>query len=257
MRWRWVMGLTGLLLAGPALAVCGRYRVAFYEYAALYYRDAQGQYQGIDKDVIEELARRTGCRFDAVTESRVRIWALLEQGQLDLATSAMPTPERERSFEMLPYVQSRQFTVFHPSVERVPPTLAAFNADTRLRLLVVRGFHFVPTLDAWVEQLRADKRVVEAPDQPSALRALKAGRVEAMLIGGNTLALTRRSDPEFEHFATASYAPDEHSVGALALSRQRISAADRQLIRQALADMQQDGSLAAILRRHLGTVMPP
>jgi polar amino acid transport system substrate-binding protein len=257
MRWHWVIGLTGLLLVCTNVAACGRYRVAFYEYAALHYRGAQGQFQGIDDEVIDELARRTGCRFDAVTESRVRIWALMDQGQLDLATSAMPTPERERSFEMLPYLQSRQFTVFHPSVERVPATPAAFNADARLRLLVVRGFRFVPTLEAWVEQLRADKRVVEAPDQPSALRALKAGRAEAMLIGGNTLALTRRSDPEFERFATASYAPDEHSVGALALSRQRISAADRQLIRQALADMQQDGSLAAIQRRHLGAVTPP
>ncbi|WP_457418141.1 substrate-binding periplasmic protein [Roseateles sp. P5_E7] len=254
MHWR--MWLTGLLLVCTEVSACGRYRVAFYEYAALYYRDSDGHYQGIDKDLIDELARRTGCRFDAVTESRVRIWALLDQGQLDLTTSALPTADRERSFEMLPYVQSRQLTVFHPGVEQVPATPAAFNADPRLRLLVVRSYRFVPPLEAWIAQLRADKRVVEAPDQPSALRALKAGRAEAMLIGSNSLALARRQDPEFERFVTASYAPNEPSVGTLALSRQRISPADRGLIRQALADMHQDGSLAAILRRHLGSASP-
>ncbi len=254
---RWHLWLIGLLLACTDVAACGRYRMAFYEYAALYYRGADGQYQGIDKDLIDELARRTGCQFDTVVESRVRIWALMEQGQLDLTASAIPTPERERSFEMLPYLQSRQLTLFHPSIAPVPATPEAFSADRRLRLLVVRSFRFVPTLEAWVARLRADKRVVEAPDQPTALRALKAGRAEAMLLGSNSLALTRRQDPGFERFTAASYAPDEPSVASLALSRERVVPADRQLIRQALAAMQQDGSLAAILRRHLGPPQTP
>lgn len=253
MRWHRVFAFLGLLLGGSAVQACGPYRVGFYEYALLYYRDAAGVHQGIDKDVVDELARRTGCRFEAVTESRVRIWALLEQGQLDMTVSAIPTPERERRFEMLPYAESRQLTVFHPGVPQVPATPAAFAAAPGLRLLVVRGFRFVPTLDAWVTRLRAEQRVVEAPDQASAIRALKAGRADALLLGSNSVTLTRRQDPAFARFPTASYAPDEPSVGSLALSRERVAAADRQRLRDALAAMRQDGSLAAILHRHLDT----
>lgn len=248
-----------LSLAGIAAQAepCGRYRMAYFEYGALYYRDAQGRYQGIDKDLIEELAHRTGCRFSTVTESRVRIWALMDQGHLDLTGSTIPTPDREAQFEMLPYVQSRQLTVFHPSKQRVPASIAAFNEEAGLRLLVVRGYRFVPTLDAWVSRLRQDGRVVEAPDQPTALRALKAGRADAMLIGANALAITRKRDADFERFAVASYAPDEPSIAALALSRERVSAADRERIRQALAEMRRDGTLDAILKRHLGSLVSP
>ena len=251
MRWRCLPVCLGLLLGGTTVQACGPYRVGFYEYALLYYRDAGGLYQGIDKDVVDELARRTGCRFEAVTESRVRIWALLEQGQLDMTVSAIPTPEREQRFDMLPYAESRQLTVFHPGVPQVPATPAAFAAEPALRLLVVRGFRFVPALEAWVTRLRAEQRVVEAPDQASAIRALKAGRADALLLGSNSVALTRRKDAAFARFPTASYAPDQPSIASLALSRERVGAADRQRLRQALAAMHQDGSLAAIMHRHL------
>lgn len=229
---------------------CGPYRVAFYEYASLYHRDPDGQYRGIDKDVIEELSRRSGCRFDTVLESRVRTWALIAAGQLDITVSALPSPERDRLVELVPYLQSRRTVLLQNRA--VPATSEAFLADPKRRLLMVRSARDGPQMEALIAQLREKGRVVEAPDQPSAIRAFKAGRADALLIGVTSLAIVRQQDPDFNSYETSYWAPTERVVGSLALSREKVSEADRAKLREALQAMRRDGSLDAIVRRHIG-----
>jgi len=252
----WLIGGFLLALQAPA-AACGPYTLAFYEYGALYYRGTDGQWTGIDKALVDELARRTGCRFDTRLESRVRIWTQLPAGQLDITVSALPTPERERFAELLPYIQSQQFVLMRPELAATLNSAAAFSAAPGRSLLVVRGYAQTPTLQTWVDALRAQGRVIEAPDQPSALRAFKAGRADALILGANSLAAVRRSDPAFADFAALTFATQDHTVGALALSRERVAEADRALLRRALLEMQRDGSLDAIKRRHLGDLSRP
>ena len=106
---RTLLALCGALLcaAAPAAAEthsCGHLRSAFYEYGALYYQAADGRWTGIDKDVVDEVARRMGCTIEPSTDSRVRIWAGLSGGNLDMTVSAVATPEREKIGRMVPYL---------------------------------------------------------------------------------------------------------------------------------------------------------
>lgn len=238
-----------LLLPGTVLA-CGPYRVAFYDYAVLYHRDADGQYRGIDKDVLDELARRTSCRFDTVLESRARTWALMAAGGLDITLSAVMNAERERMVELVPYVQSHRAVVLRS--RSVPGTPDDFLRDESRRLLKVKAARDGPQMEAWLAQLEARGRIVEAPDQPTAIRAFKAGRADALVIGTAALARLRQQDPEFNALDAVFWTPTERVVGALALSRERVSEADRATLRDALQAMRRDGSLDAILRRHVG-----
>lgn len=244
------IGLCCLVLLPGLAGACGPYRLAFYEYASLYHRDADGQYRGIDKDLVDELARRSGCRFETVLESRVRTWALMASGGLDLTVSALMNPERERQFEMLPYLQSRRVLLLQ--YRAVPATAEAFLADPKRRLLMVRSSRDGPQMEALLAQLRQQGRIVEAPDQPSAIRAFKAGRADALLIGATSLALLRQQDADFRSYETAVWAPTERVVAALAISRERVSEDHRARLRSALLDLRRDGGLDAIVRRHLG-----
>ena len=55
---RRTLAAVGACLAGSAAAAsCGPYTVAMYEHGALYYRSGE-QWAGIDKDIVDELARR-------------------------------------------------------------------------------------------------------------------------------------------------------------------------------------------------------
>lgn len=247
--------LLGSLSLSTAALACGPYRVAFYEYAVLYHRDADGQYRGIDKDVVDELAKRTGCRFETRLESRARTWALITSGGVDITVSAVMNAERARLVDLLPYIQSRRVVLLRDRT--VPVTLEAFLQDERRRLLKVRAARDGPRMEAVLSQLQERGRIVEAPDQPSAVRAFKAGRADALLIGVAGLARLRQQDPELQTFDAAIWAPAERVVGALALSRERVSGPDRERMREALQTMRRDGSLDAIVRRHAGDKLAP
>ena len=253
-----ILAALALMLLLPSSWACGPYRLAFYEYTALYYRGPDGLYRGIDKDVVDELARRSGCRFETVLESRARTWQQLAAGQLDLSVSVLPTPERERHLELVPYLRSQQWVVTRRELAGSLATPEAFLADTARRLLVVRAAAYVPPLQSLVDKLRAQGRVVEAPDQPTALRAFKAGRADAVILGGNSLALARARDAAFAAASEAlDYAPGNVSVATLAMSRQRVLAADRALLRRTLEEMVRDGSVEAYRLRHLSDTAGP
>lgn len=240
------------LAASPVAWACGPYSVGLYEYSSLYYRDARGEWTGIDKELVDELARRTGCRLVPRAESRVRIWAQLATGQIDMTVSALPTKERALLVEFIPYIESRQYVVMAPALAAALTSPDAFLADRARRVIVVRGYVFTPTLESWITRMRVQGRVVEAPDQTTALRVFKAGRADALVLGAHSLATARRNDPAFGETTALSYAPHERSIGALALSRQRIAQEDRDLMRRAVDDMLRDGTMEAIKKRHLG-----
>lgn len=129
--WIAALAATAACLVATSAHACGPYSVGLYEYSALYYRDAQGRWTGIDKDVIDELARRSGCKLVARTESRVRIWAQIGAGQMDMTVSALMTPERELLVEFIPYIESRQYVVLRPALAGALTTPAAFLADSK------------------------------------------------------------------------------------------------------------------------------
>ena len=180
---RALMCLLGFLAAGTGTVAgageCGPYQVTFYEFGSLYYKDEAGNFVGIDKDVIDELGRRTGCRFQGVLDSRVRTWAHMADGTLDMTVSGVATPEREAFAEFIPYSNSRNFLIVRPELAEKVLSLRAFTADKRLRLAVVKSFKHGNTLDVWIDALRAQGRVDEYGDAEVVARIFAGGRADA------------------------------------------------------------------------------
>jgi len=152
---------------------CAAYTLAFYELGALYGRGAGGVYEGIDKDLVEELSRRSGCVFTTVLESRVRIWDRLSRRLLDLSVSGIATPEREVFAEFIPYFQTRNYVLMTSKVAAEVPTPTAFLADKQRTVAVVKSFKHGALYDAWLDQLRVQRRVFEMADFPAAWHSLQ------------------------------------------------------------------------------------
>ena len=262
-RWQILMAITcctGLLLTPSssvmAAPACGPYTVAMYEVGALYYRGDDGQYQGVDPDLVAELARRSGCKLDTVVESRPRIWAQMADGRLDMTMGAQPTAERQHYAEFLRYLSPRPYVVMRQELAAALPTPEAFVADKSRRLMIVRSYDVMPQMQGWLDVLRRQQRLVDAPDQPTALRAFLAGRADALVIGTTSLAMARKRNPAFARIVAQDWAPDDDPQFALAVSRARVSEADRARLRHAMEQMVRDGSVDAIVRRHLGGPLP-
>lgn len=237
-------------LLTPAWA-CGPYRVSLYDFGRLYYRNAQGQATGIDKDIIDALAQRSGCSFEVSVDSRVRIWAGIKAGTLDVATSAVATPERLALGDIAAYLQARNQLLVRQAAAPRLTSLAAFMSDPDARVVVVKSFVNGPPFDAWLAALRQQGKVSEVGDYGAAIRVFAGGRADAMIASTLTLGAVRQAFGATQGFVELEGVHTKFFPAGLLMSRRTVSPADRTRLSKGLAEMLRDGTVYDILKRHL------
>jgi hypothetical protein len=67
--------------------------LGLHEHGLLY---ASQTGEGIDKDVADEMMRRSGCHLTLTMLPRARIWQLVESGALDFTLSGITNAQRDR-----------------------------------------------------------------------------------------------------------------------------------------------------------------
>jgi len=260
---RWLICCT-LLLSASAWAAspprapadsCDGLEVAFYEHGALYYHDAGGAWNGIDKEVVDEVEKRLGCRFHRRLDSRVRIWTSIANGLLDISVSGIATPEREKKARFAPYLAGRNFVLLQMDAKPEVQSLDAFLAEPSYKVAVVRSYTHGAIYEAWLNKLRAQGRVYETGDYQSLLRLFKLRRVDAVLALGVSWVPLVRGEEMAGQYRIMDWAPNDRVVAGLVMSRARVSKALAEQISGAVREMRQDGTLKAIYDRHVGPEM--
>jgi polar amino acid transport system substrate-binding protein len=245
-----------LLWAAGALAspiACGDQpiRLAFYEYGYFYYSDKPGP-AGIDKDIVEELTRRSGCRFSTQVLARARIWAELANGGLDMSVSGIQTPERDRFAWFAHYLSMKNYAVLGPSVPPAVQSAHGFLQHSKLQFGAVRAFRHGTRQDQWLDQLRADNRVQDSANVETLFKKLKEGRIDALFsqpaVYGKSLA-----DLGLQHSTSIQdWTADEKGVPhGLILAKSRFSADDAKAWQALVATLRADGTLRRIYARYL------
>ncbi len=214
--------LMSLLLAKGTLAAsaadyCSKpVRVAMFEFGVLY-RASTGD--GVDSRLLDVLAQRSGCVFERVLMPRARIWHELQGGTLDMATGAIPTPERKAFGYLMPYLTTRNVVLVRKAVGAVPDSMAAFSAGS-LRVGMVRSFKHEPAYDSWLSDLAAKGRVKEVADVAELFRYLERGMVDAVV--SQPIVFREYIDAERlrRDLVMRDWAPSEQfSVGSFIFSR--------------------------------------
>jgi polar amino acid transport system substrate-binding protein len=242
--------LVYFLLMLPGLAFgCGPYTVAFYDMGLLFKRQPDGSWDGADKDVVDEIARRTGCVFAHRVESRVRIWTMIMSDKLDMTVSGVATPEREVHATFIPYMGGRNLVLLHQDVDAGIKTLDDFARAPRYTVAVVKGFRHGPAYDAWIAGLRRDGRVYDASDVTAMARLLQLGRVHAVV------ASNLQPEVNTPGWRVMDWAPQDNIISGLAVSKKRVKPEDTARFAAALKTMRQDGTLEGIYRRRMGPAM--
>ncbi len=248
----YVAGVSNAVAEPRAGSGCGELHVSFYELGALYYRDANGDWAGIDKDIIDELAKRLGCSFITNTDSRVRIWTNLALGKLDMTVSGISSPEREKLVHVVPYMTDRNFVMLRPDAAAHIDSLESFLATPEYKVAVIKSFKHGVIYDAWLDKLRAQGRVYETSDYSSLLRLFRLRRVDAVLALGVCWVPIVRQERMVGQYRLMDWAPKDNFVAGLVLSRQRVQEASVAQFRRTIQNMRDDGTLKAIFERHVG-----
>ncbi|WP_338845615.1 transporter substrate-binding domain-containing protein [Massilia sp. W12] len=227
-------------------------RLAFYENGLYYFRDAQGQARGIDPDLVQEMQRRSGCRIETMVMARARIWADLESGALDMATSGIQTPERDRFAWFIHYQIQKNHAVIRRSLQNQVKQPQDFINDSKLIFGVVRGYKHGEQQDKWLEPLRAAGRVQESPEIEIIFKKLKENRIDAMYAPA-PLYHKKLADLGFaQDVMIQDWAPQTRGVmHGMILSKKSFAQPEVAAWRKILQEMRKDGSIKRIFLRYL------
>ena len=248
-----VAALTFCICSGTSAATTDDYcsrpvRVALFEFGVLY-RAATND--GIDVQLLDAIQGRTGCQFQRVVLPRNRIWAELQNGSLDLATGAIPTPERKAYGYLLPYLKTRNLVLIRKSAAAQLNSIADLQSSTE-RLGVVRGFRHEAAYDALIGQIEKQDRVVKAVDVADNFRLFDKGIVNVIFSQPIVFRQYLTEDYLQSEVVQQDWAPqDEISIGALILSRKSFTAEQARKWDALLVALQKDGTLLKINRSFL------
>ena len=245
-----VAALLVALAAAGAHAGCSRelqVGVSELGYGA-YQRD--GLWMGIVPELIGELSQRSGCKLKLVGRPRARVLLEFEQGQLDIITSVMRAPDRERIGQFLPYAYAEQDLIVLG--EPVPRTLEELRRMPDVKLGVVRGVRLSPQLDELINAMVASRQAEYSPDFDNLATKLNAGRLRVALIP-SVIHVKQRQDGLLPAQITVVDLPESQPepIG-IYVNRQHVSGDDLQLLARQLEMIKREGRVVAIYQRHVG-----
>jgi polar amino acid transport system substrate-binding protein len=244
-------GLTGVAMAQGAPVCPAAITFALYE-NGYFYESASDS--GIDKDVAQELSKRSACRFEFSVKPRARIWAELESGELMMTGSAIQTAKRDGFGWFVRYVALKNYVL-------VGKTLAVKSADqfaAQPRLLwgVVRSYKHGDKADEFLEQLRQSGRVADEADLKAVFRRFAMpDRTSAILAPPPAYAKYIKEMNLASQVRIEDWFPQDQPIPhSLVFSRKFFSATEMKKWRAIVSQMRADGTLKAIYTKYLGPV---
>ncbi|MBK7003583.1 MAG: transporter substrate-binding domain-containing protein [Rhodoferax sp.] len=244
--------LTSTLVAVAGPVHCGDrpIRWSYFDYG-FFYDPAEGG-KGIDKDILDELIKRTGCRFDAKLLPRARSWADVASGDLDMFPTGIPNAERERFAWFANYMAMKNYAIVHSRDAASIKRAEDFIANKSLKFGVVRSFKHGTEQDQWLDQLRKEQRVQESPDAETVYKKLKEQHVDAMFSQPPVYRKNLKLLGMENMVTVQDWTPSERgAVHGLVLSKSRFSEAEAEKWRAVMLKMREDGTLKKIFSRYL------
>lgn len=141
----------------------------------------QGRIGGIAVDIANEMARRTGCKFEFHWYPRQRLFIELAAGHIDMTMGSLRLPERDVYAHYLPYGWLQYDLVLAQTDGKQYTSLADFVARGSGRLNVTRGVAYDPAIETQLALLAAAGRLEVVNDFETVFGKLEMGRADGTL----------------------------------------------------------------------------
>ena len=243
------LGLLGCclpLLAGACPPVT---RVGISDLGLAAYRDGT-TIRGTSVDIVNELARRTGCKVDYVWLPRARLFMEMETGHIDMTMGAVRQAERDAYASFYPYAYVQYDLLLLRRADQHFTGLTDFVQRGSGRLNLTRGFKYPAAIDALLNTLTAQGRVEEVNSFETVFSKLEMGRADGTLATAQIYAKYLSPD-QLRHQISVIPLPEvEAQFSGIYLSHRSLSAADRLRFGKALKAMVADQSIISIYHRY-------
>ncbi|SDH73997.1 substrate-binding periplasmic protein [Propionivibrio dicarboxylicus] len=243
--------ISGIAAAGPVDCGSSPIRVGQFKLGYRYYIE-NGQEKGMNKDIMEEIKKRTGCLFITQEMPFARLWADLSSGEIDMTLSGIRSPERDKTLWCIPSITAKNFVVIGPQAQASVKNAADFIANEKLQFGMVRGYTHGKELDAKLDRLKQDGRVEESGNVDVLFEKLKHGRIDGFysfpfVYRKNISELSMEKDVTIQDWAPK----DPGIVGCMMLTKQRFSEDEAKRWNALVQQMRADGTLKRIFVRYV------
>jgi polar amino acid transport system substrate-binding protein len=232
--------------AAPAGAVdCSRpLSLGLHEHGLLYSSQTG---EGIDKDIADELIRRSGCRIKLVVMPRARIWQLLESGTLDFSLSAIANDVRDRFAAFAWYMSNKYYLLVRRDAN--VRSVEDFRHHAELKVGAVRSFRYGPLANRFVDLLDDEQRVTYASALEPLYGILIENHIQGMIIEPVDYPAIEAS--QLRALTNILEFDDPPVLHGLVMSRKSISPAQQQAWRELMMSMRADGTVRRIFEKYL------
>jgi polar amino acid transport system substrate-binding protein len=222
-------------------------RVGLSDLGYTSYRE-NGRIGGIAIDIANEMARRTGCKFEFQWYPRQRLFLELEAGRIDMTMGSMRTPERDAYARYLPYAYLQYDLVLAQPDGRQYSSLSDYVARGEGRLNVTRGVAYDSAIETQLATLASHGRLEVVNDFEIVFGKLELGRAAGTLA---TPPIYGRYLKNSKLKATIVPLPESAPrFTGIYLSRQSISPAVHQHYAATLKAMTSEQSVRTIYTRY-------
>mgnify|MGYP003824439227 CR=1 FL=1 len=222
-------------------------KAGFYEFGNFYHKG-----QGIDQDILEELARRTGYKFESEVMTRARIWHDIETGNLDISFSGIQTETRDKFSWFVHYISVKNYTLINKEKAENILNAKDFIEKTSLKFGIVRSFKHGDKQDQWIATLKKLNRVEENPSVDILFLKLKMGNIDAVFSQSQVYSKYLKLFSMEDKVIIQDWTPGEKGIPAgLVLSKKKFSRQDALKFYKIIQQMKRDGTLKKIYLKYL------
>jgi len=201
---------------------------------------------GIDKEVADELARRSGCKINMSLMPRARIWQLIESGALDFSLSGIANEERDKFASFAWYFSNKYYLLVRKDCK--VRQLSDFEGDGKLRLGVIRAFRYSRNANRLVDALNVEQRVTYASSLDPLYKVLSSNRIQGMII--EPFDYSQVSNTSIRDFTTIIETRDPAIPHGLIMSNKALPLKEREKWRNLVAEMRADGTMLRIFQKY-------
>lgn len=230
--------------ASAATPDCSRtYTLALHDHGLLYSSNTD---TGIDKDVADELIRRSGCKVTVSLMPRSRIWQLIESGALDFSLSGITNPERDKFAGFAWYFSNKYYLLVRNDAG--VRDLSGFEQNATLQLGVIRSFRYSESANRLVDKLQEANRLSQAGGLAPLYQTLMAGRVQGMII--EPFDFPAVEEKKIRELTTILEFNDPPVLHGLIMSKKALSATQMDQWRTMVNGMRADGTMRRIFEKY-------
>jgi polar amino acid transport system substrate-binding protein len=219
------------------------YTLAFHDHGLLYSADTD---TGIDKDVADELIRRSGCKVTVSLMPRSRIWQLIESGALDFSLSGITNAERDKFAGFAWYFSNKYYLLVRNDAK--VQDLAGFERNEAFQLGVIRSFRYSESANRLVDKLQQNQRVSQAGGLAPLYQTLMAGRIQGMII--EPFDFPALEEKKIRGISTIVEFNDPAVPHGLIMSKKALSPEQMAQWRAIITGMRADGTLQRIFEKY-------